>query len=247
MPTQQTVLLLGGTGRTGQRVLEQLLNQGVIVRAIVRSIDRLPAAVAGHPGLSVVEADLLSLSDTELVRQSNGCDAIVSCLGHIISLKGVFGPPRDLVTRAVRRLCRAVETAQPKKIVKFVLMSSVSVNDPVGLDTRRGFFETLFLRMLSFLIPPAMDNQRAADFLHNEIRTGNPFVQWVAVRPDTLLEGTVSEYSVHESIVSSIFRPEKTTMSNVAHFMSVLVTDPDSWDRWQGKLPVVINDTVSRR
>ena len=42
----RTVLLVGGTGRTGGRVLQQLLGRGVSVRAIVRSAERLPAGVA---------------------------------------------------------------------------------------------------------------------------------------------------------------------------------------------------------
>ena len=63
-----TVLLLGGTGRTGGRVLQQLLGRGARVRAVVRSAERLPAGVADDPRLTVVVADLLSLSD-EQVRQ----------------------------------------------------------------------------------------------------------------------------------------------------------------------------------
>ena len=46
MTAEQTVLLVGGTGRTGGRVLQQLLGRGVNVRAIVRSAERLPAGVA---------------------------------------------------------------------------------------------------------------------------------------------------------------------------------------------------------
>jgi hypothetical protein len=47
-----------------------------------------------------VEADLLSLGEEDLLAQVRGCDAVISCLGHTINLKGIFGPPRDLVTRA---------------------------------------------------------------------------------------------------------------------------------------------------
>ena len=53
-------LLLGGTGRTGGRVLQQLLGRGVHVRAVVRSAERLPAGVTDDPRLTVVEADLLA-------------------------------------------------------------------------------------------------------------------------------------------------------------------------------------------
>jgi uncharacterized protein YbjT (DUF2867 family) len=49
MPTQQTVLLVGGTGRTGRRTLKQLLDRGVRVRAIVRSREKLPPDVMRTP------------------------------------------------------------------------------------------------------------------------------------------------------------------------------------------------------
>ncbi len=145
MSPQHTVLLVGGTGRTGRRVLQQLLSRGVAVRAIVRSTARLPASVAADPGSMVIEADLLSLGDTDLLQYVGGCDGIISCLGHVISVKGIFGPPRDLVTRAVVRLCRAIERSQPATPAKFVLMSSVSVNHPQGRELRRGLIERVLL------------------------------------------------------------------------------------------------------
>lgn len=238
---QQTVLLVGGTGRTGGRVLEQLLGRGAAVRAIVRSPQKLPAGAADNPSLTVVEADLLSLSDEDLLLQVRGCDAVVSCLGHTISLKGILGPPHSLVTQATTRLCRAVESLQPAKPVRFILMSSVSVNRPGGLDTRRGSLEKAFMWMLRGLMPPARDNQQAADFLYGDIGSANTFVQWAAVRPDTLRDGDVTDYTLHEGLVNSLFAPGSTNMANVAHFMCELVTDPKAWEDWQGKLPVIVN------
>jgi nucleoside-diphosphate-sugar epimerase len=246
MPTQQTVLLVGCTGRTGQRVLEQLLSRGISVRVVVRSAQKLPAGVAEESRLTVVEADLLSLGDEDLLRQVLGCDAVISCLGHVPSFKGVFGPPRDLVTRATTRLCRGIEALQPAKPVKFILMSSVSVNHPGGLDTRREMFERAIVWILRSLLPPAKDNQQAADLLYGNIGMTNPFVQWAAVRPDTLLEGDISEYTLHEGLVSSLFAPDSTNMANVAHFMCELVTNPKAWDDWKGKLPVIVNATTSK-
>ena len=70
-------------------------------------------------------------------------------------------------------------------------------------------------------------------------------MQWAVVRPDTLLEGDVSEYALHEGLVSSLFKPDSTNMANVAHFMCELATDPEAWDDWKGKLPVVVNADVS--
>jgi len=235
------VLLLGGTGRTGGRVLQQLLGRGVRVRAIVRSAERLPAGAAEHPDLTVIEADLLSLGDEDLQRHLRGCDAVISCLGHVISIKGVLGPPRDLVCRSVERVYRATRELRPAQPVKLILMSSVSVNRPGGLDTRRGRFERAVVWTLRGLVPPARDNQRAADFLHDVIEAADPYAQWVAVRPDTLKEGDVTEYALHEGLVDSLFRPGETNMANVAHFMCELATDPEVWAAWRGRLPVIVN------
>jgi putative NAD(P)-binding protein len=238
---RSTVLLLGGTGRTGGRVLEQLLTRGVNVRAIVRSAGRLPAGMVANPALTVVEADLLSLSGDELRRHVAGCDTVISCLGHSISLKGIFGPPRDLVTLAVSRVCDVIEALRPAEPVRFVLMSSVSVNRPGRLDTRRGNAERSIVWALRGLVPPARDNQNAGDFLCVDVGTADPFVRWVAVRPDSLLEGDVSEYALHEGLVSSLARPDSTNMANVAHFMCELAEDPALFDQWAGKMPVIVN------
>jgi nucleoside-diphosphate-sugar epimerase len=241
MTVEQTVLLVGGTGRTGRRVLEQLLSRDAHVRAIVRSAERLPAGAAKNQRLTVAEADLLSMSDEELTEQVRGCGAVISCLGHVMSAKGMFGPPRDLVTQATTRLCRAIEALQPSTPIKFILMSSVSVNRPGRLDTRRGTIERAVVAVLRGVVPPAMDNQSAAEFLCGEIGTDNRFVQWAVVRPDTLLEGDVSEYVLHDGLVSSLAKPDSTNMSNVAHFMCELTTDSEAWGDWKGKLPVVVN------
>jgi nucleoside-diphosphate-sugar epimerase len=241
-----TVLLVGGTGRTGRHVLQQLLDRGVSVRAIVRSTGRLPSDVAGSANLTVTEHSVLSLRDEELQQHLRGCDAVVSCLGHVLSVKGIFGSPRDLVTRATMRLCRAIEEVKPAGPVKFILMSSVSVNRPAGLDTHRTALERLLLRVLCAVLPPAKDNQRAADFLLEEIGLHNAFVQWTVVRPDSLLEGDVSEYTLHEGLVNSLFAPGRTNMANIADFMCKLVIDSTTWADWKSKLPVIVNGANPR-
>jgi nucleoside-diphosphate-sugar epimerase len=210
----------------------------------VRSADRLPRGAAQDPRLEAVVADLLSVSDETLVGYVRGCDAVISCLGHVLTFKGIFGPPRDLVTAATTRLCRAIEAAQPTSPVKFVLMSSVSVNQPAGRDTRRGAFERGVLRILRRALPPAKDNQAAADFLCDTVGAARSPIQWVVVRPDTLQEGDVSEYALHEGLVSGLFRPRSTNMANVAHFMCKVVTEEDAWGHWRGKLPVIVNANV---
>lgn len=238
---ETTVLLLGGTGRTGGRALQQLLGRGVHVRALVRSAARLPAGVADDPRLTVAETDLLSLSDEGIKEHVDGCDVVISCLGHTTNPRGVFGQPRDLVAQSVERVCRATRDLRPARPVRLILMSSVSVNRPGGLDARRGRLERAVVWTLRGLVPPARDHQRAADFLHDVIEPADPHVQWVVVRPDSLKGGDVTEYALHEGLVDSLSRPGETNMANVAHFMCELATDAEVWTAWRGMLPVIVN------
>ena len=120
-------------------------------------------------------------------------------------------------------------------------MGSVSVNQPKCADSRRGAGQRAFLSALRLVLPPSRDNQRAADFLALDVGPADPHLHWVVVRPDTLEEGDVGEYVVHEAIVSSLFRPDHTRMAHVAHLMCELVTDDTTWERWRGRMPVVVD------
>jgi NAD(P)H-binding len=246
-PMQPSVLLLGGTGRTGLQVLDQLLARGIPVRAIVRSPGKLPRALAENPGLTVVTADLLSLGDDELRTHVLGRTAVISCLGHVLDLRGVLGPPWDLVTRATRRCCAAIAAHEPDTPVRFILMSSVSVNDPRVPDTRRGVAQRAALVAVRALVPPARDNQRAADFLRVQVGATDPFVEWVVARPDSLLPGEVGEYALHAGIVDSLFAPGHTTMANIADFMCELATAAGTWQDWRGRMPVITDVAEARR
>jgi nucleoside-diphosphate-sugar epimerase len=241
METEHHVLLLGATGRTGGHVLTQLLERGLPVRVVVRSADRLPAAAVGSPLLTVVTADLSELTAPQWQGLLEGCDTVISCLGHRTNPRGIFGPPRDLLRRAVRNVAAAVAASPRTSPVRLILMTSVSVNQPDHADTRRGFGQRAFLRVLGALIPPTRDNQRAADHLARELGSDDPGLQWVVVRPDTLTEGDVSGYAVHDGIVASLFRPDHTRMANVAHFMCELTTDTQAWQRRRGGMPVIVD------
>lgn len=238
-----TVLLYGGTGRTGGRVLTQLLERGVAVRAVVRDVARLPDGVDGHPLLTTVEADLLSLAPVDLARHLDDCHTVICCLGHTISVRGIFGRPRDLVAQAVHRTVAAVELRRSAAPLRLILLGSVSVNQADHGDTLRRGGERAFLAAVRALQPPAKDNQSVADYLALRVGPDNPVAQWVVVRPDTLKPGAISQYRVSPDIVVSLFRPDHTRMANVAHFMCELATDPDTWATWQGRMPVITDAT----
>lgn len=237
-----TTLVVGATGATGRLLVQQLLDRGETVRAIVRSPDRLPEAIRGHSNLSVIHASLLDLTDDEMAQHVTGCDAVASCLGHNINLRGIYGQPRLLVTDAARRLCNAIKATHPDQPVKYVLMNTTG-NSNRDLSEPISFAERIMLVLLRLLLPPHVDNEKAADYLRVEIGQNDPVIEWAAVRPDSLIdEDEVTAYELHSSPVrSALFNPGKTSRINVGHFMADLITGPEIWHKWQGQMPVIYN------
>ena len=221
-------------------MVEQSLALGHTVRVIVRSRHRLPAAVLEHPNIAVIEASILDLSDQQLSDAAKGCDAVVSCLGHVISFKGIFGAPRKLCTDATRRLCAAIESNRPTSPAKFTLMNTVGVPNP-DLHEKRSWFERGVLYLLRWLIPPHNDNETAAQHLHETVGKQSEYLEWCSVRPDSLINAEVSPYDVTESPVTGLFTGRPTTRSNVAGFMTQLIEDEALWDTWKFKMPVIMN------
>lgn len=240
-----TMLVVGASGATGRLLVEQLLECGEQVRVIVRSRNSLPKKVTNHESLSITQASVLDLSQDEMIELASGCSAVASCLGHTLNLKGVFGPPRRLVTDAVSRLCSAVKASQPADTVKFVLMNTAG-NSNRDLDEQVSTGQKWVIGLLRLLLPPHKDNEDAADYLRTRIGQNDRIIEWVVVRPDTLIdEAKPTDISVHPSPVRSpIFDPGKTSRINVACFMAALISDEEVWKRWVGKMPVVYNRQV---
>ncbi len=240
-----TTLVVGASGATGRLLVEQLLNRGQSVKIIVRAAHTLPESTAQHDRVTVINASVLDLNDSEMTEHVCGCEAVVSCLGHNLSFKGIFGPPRRLVTDATRRLCGAITANAPAAPVRFVLMNTTG-NRNRDLAERISFAQKCVIWLLRVLLPPHADNENAADFLRTEIGQSHPMIEWVAVRPDGLInENEVSEYNLHASpIRSAIFDSGKTSRINVAHFMAELATDAEAWATWKGQMPVIYNRTA---
>ena len=237
-----TTLIVGASGATGRLLVEQLLNRGQQVKIIVRSTDNLPDAVSKDGNLSIIQASILNLSDAEIARHVSGCDAVASCLGHNMNFKGIYGQPRRLVTDATRRLCDAIRANKTTTPVKFVLMNTTG-NRNRDLPEPISFGQKCVIGLLRLLLPPHVDNEKAADYLRTMVGKEDSAIEWAAVRPDTLIdESEVTEYEVYTSpIRSAIFDAGKTSRINVGHFMAELITDDQTWNKWKGQMPVIYN------
>ena len=235
-------LVVGASGATGRLLVEQLLNQGQNVKIIVRELISLPDNIKYHDNASVIQASILDVGDAEMAGHVRGCDAVASCLGHNMSLRGVYGHPRRLVTDATRRLCNAIKANKPETPVRFVLMNTTG-NSNRDLSEKISYGQQFVIWLLRLLLPPHVDNEKAADFLRTKIGQNDRVIEWVAVRPDNLIdESEVTGHVVHASPTrSAIFDAGTTSRINVGHFMADLISNRDTWNKWKGQMPVIYN------
>ena len=229
------VLVLGATGATGKLAVKQLLEMGHEVRALVRS----PGKVVEHARYAEIEGTALSLSSSDIEQHVAWAEGVVSCLGHTLSFQGIYGAPRMLVKQSIARI--ASIATQLKHPIKLVLMNTtgnrnLDRHEPVGCGHH------IVLWLLRALLPPHLDNERAANLLRTQYRE-HPFVDWIAVRPDGLIdEDQVSDYTIHPSPTrSAIFDAGQTSRMNVAHLMANLLSDDNLWEKWKGEMPVIYN------
>ena len=240
-----TTLVVGASGATGRHLVQQLLTMGQKVKVILRSPEKAPEFWKNNKDISIIKGSISEISEDEMADYVKECQAVASCLGHNLTFKGIYGKPRKLVADTVRLLCNAVEKNKPQTSIKFVLMNTAG-NRNRDLNEDISFGQRLVVGLVRLLLPPHSDNEKAADFLRENIGQKDSSIEWVVVRPDTLTnEDKVSEYEIHGSPTrSAIFNPGKTSRINVGHFMAKLITDNDIWIKWKGRMPVLYNEVT---
>lgn len=236
------VLVVGATGATGHLLVKQLLEQSHKVKAIVRSKEKLKELEENFENLTQIQGSVLEMESQKLANLLEDCEAVCSCLGHNLTWKGIFGKPRRLVTDSVKKLCEAIELNQPKEPVRFVLMNT-NGNMNRDLEENYSFKDKTVISILRVILPPHVDNEEAADFLRTEIGKKSKYIEWVAVRPDNLIdEEEVSNYELNPSPVRGVlFDSGQTSRINVANFIARLSIDVGLFEQWKGQMPVINN------
>lgn len=237
-----TTLVVGASGATGKYLVEHLLNRGIEVKAFLRDGSELPDHIKDHENLAIIRGTVLDTSDMELASIVQDCDAVASCLGHNLSFKGLFLPPRKLVRDSIRKLYKAVQVhkSDPKK--KFVLMGSSGVRNSDQKESS-SLKSRIVVAILRVFLPPHTDNESAAEFFRVKIGQHDPQLEWVVVRPSGLIDNTqVSAYEATPSPVRDpIFDDGQISRINVGHFMAELIKDAELWSQWKGQMPVIYN------
>ncbi|CAL9564642.1 NAD(P)-dependent oxidoreductase [Streptomyces sp. enrichment culture] len=196
--------VLGATGGTGRLVVEQALDAGHHVRAVVRDPAKLTVR---HDRLAVLRADVFAAVD--LVPVIDGTDAVVSALGA-----------RDrkdtgqVCSRAVRALLEAMERTGVRRVV------AVSAQ-PV---LRSGAGEPFWFRTTVTPIVRAVYRNVYADLEVMERLLAGSDTDWTVLRPPYLTDkpGTGRYRTALEENVSG----SSLTRADLAKALLDVVGDP---------------------
>lgn len=108
--------VFGATGRTGQHLVRQALDQGHAVVALARTPSRLGLT---HDRLTVVQGDILNAEAVQAVV--SGADAVISTLGPTAN------KPDFTVSRGMEIIIAAMQAAGVRRLI---LSAGAGVGDP---------------------------------------------------------------------------------------------------------------------
>lgn len=234
-------LVLGASGATGSKVVRELIERNVETRILVRDSSTLPQEVEESSLVEVFRGSVTEMSNSELEKILADCGTVISCLGHNISFSGLFMKPRNLVSSTLKRVCTILSKDKGRKSKVLLMNTTAYTNKKLG--EKNGIAGSILLGVLHLLLPPHKDNMDAANYLMYELDKSVKNLEWVSVRPDSLIEeGEVTSYRVVDKLENDpVFAPGKTSRINVANFMAELITNSQLWNKWKYNTPVIYN------
>jgi putative NADH-flavin reductase len=159
--------IFGATGRTGKPLVEQALQAGHEVVALVRTPSKLTIQ---HPKLTVIQGDALNPVDVDKVVQ--GSDAVISVIGQR------KGAPRDTMTVAITNIIAAMNKYGVRRLVS---LTGGGVDDPRDRPKFANRMIKLALKLMSGHVLKDAENHAEV------IRKSN--LDWVIVRGPMLNDG----------------------------------------------------------
>ncbi|KAM8760264.1 flavin reductase (NADPH)-like [Acanthopagrus schlegelii] len=207
------IAVLGATGQTGQYLVNQALQQGHTVTAIVRNPGKL---AVHHDNLKVVEADIFSAD--ALKTHFKGQDVVMSCLGFPASIfSAVTG-----YTMSMNAMISAMRQARVNRIIT---MTSWYTEPNSGTNSSY-LIRFLLLPMIRSVLTNMHEMEK---FLLNV-----EDINWTVVRPPGLknLPASAQEFLTHEGyfVPDSSGNPVGSTVArgDVARFMLSLLNS-NAW------------------
>lgn len=205
------ITVLGATGQTGQYLVQQALQQGHAVTAVVRNPAKLTVQ---HDNLKVVKANIFSADS--LKDHFKGQDAVLSCLGFPTSFwSGVTG-----YTLSMNAMVNAMREA---KVNRLITMTSWYTHPSSGAES------PFFIR---FLLLPMIRSVLTNMFQMEQFLQRTNDINWTVVRPPGLknLPPSTQEIVTHDGYFVPDISGSSVSRGDVARYMLSLLHSND-WNK----------------
>lgn len=190
------VLVVGATGQTGKRIVQELVEQKIPVRALVRDVNKAKELLPQDSELFV--GDVLK-TDT-LTAAMTGCNQLICATGATPSFD--FTQPYKVDYQGTKNL---VNVARKNNIEQFVIVSSLCVSK---------FFHPLNLFWLVLWWKKQAENYlQKSGLTYTIVRPGglkneDNTDKIVMSSADTLFEGSIPRQKVAQVCVAALSQPE---------------------------------------
>ena len=214
-----TIALLGGTGRSGIPFIQQALERGHTIRALLRT----PAkATIQHPNLTWVTGDATSAADIDGLIA--GTDAVVSLIGQ------VKGAPENLQSQATNYILDAMRKHDVNRLIS---LTGGGVRDTA--NDQPGFMDKAIVFVMKNLAGKLAKNALLDGIAHREVLTAAKDIQWTIVRGPMLTEDD-AKGSYQVGYVGTV-KGIKLTREDLATFM----LDELEQGKYIHEMPFVVN------
>lgn len=215
---KQTIAVFGATGRTGVPFVKQALANGFHIRALIRTLNRVPIQ---HPNLTWIAGDVLEKVAVDTTLQ--GTQAVVSLIGH------VNGSPADLQTIAIRLV---IECMNERKITRLISLTGGGVRNEQ--TDQPGLVDKLIVFSMKHLAGTATRDALLDGMAHAAIIRQSG-LQWTIVRGPMLTDDPAKgHYKVGAVGTVNGF---KLTREDLANFILDALTN----GKYIGAMPFLAN------
>lgn len=195
------ITIFGATGKVGQNLTAQALEQGHTVTAFARNPDAIDQT---HENLHIMQGDVLDAAAVK--RAVTGQDAVICALGMPLMNKD------GLRAKGTKTIVRAMQNTGVKRLV---CLSVFGVNDSRALLPFK----------YKALIVPLILRHVIADHEVQEIHVKNSTLDWTLVRPGNFTKGGYTGVYRHGFTTSDTPSKIKISQPDLADFMLKQLND----------------------
>ena len=196
------ILIIGATGGTGRELVQQALDLGHSVIALVRKPGKMKIT---HERLSILQGDVL---EYESVASSvKNADAVLSALGHkrwFIKTSILSGGTKNII-----------KAMKENNIKRFVCETSLGIGDSWG---KLGLYYTFFVIPVIVFFYFLDKGKQERAIMESDL-------DWIIVRPGQLTNGRKRGAYRHGLNIGSYVRTVSISRADTAEFMLKQLTD----------------------